>query len=243
MTEQWKQIPSLPSYEASDRGNIRSRKGLSCRAIKPAVGGRGGGYYRFRPSVDGIKSNRMVHHVVIEAFVGPRPVGLHVAHLDGNSLNNDLSNLAYVTQSENEAHKVVHRTRPIGEGHYRHKLSADQVAEIRRSYVPRSPENSAAALARRFGVAKGTIQRLLRRASWDLAGSPEYAGTAPGVRYGQKLSEADVLAICRSDEKLQVLADRYGVSISHLSNLRNGRPRARKTAPEAARRERLGIWR
>ena len=42
-------------------------------------------------------STQYVHHVVAEAFLGPRPCGLVVRHMDGDRENNAASNLAYVT--------------------------------------------------------------------------------------------------------------------------------------------------
>ncbi|NIH98089.1 hypothetical protein FHU31_005095 [Mycolicibacterium fluoranthenivorans] len=56
-----------------------------------------------------------VHHLVLLAFVGPRPPGLHALHCDDDPLNNHLSNLRYGTPSENQ-HDRFHRntTQPIG---------------------------------------------------------------------------------------------------------------------------------
>ena len=42
-----------------------------------------------------------VHKLVAEYFIGPRPEGLVIDHIDGNYLNNRVDNLRYVTRSEN----------------------------------------------------------------------------------------------------------------------------------------------
>ena len=42
-----------------------------------------------------------VHDLVLFFFAGPKPKGMWVDHLDRNSQNNNLSNLRYVTPSEN----------------------------------------------------------------------------------------------------------------------------------------------
>lgn len=42
-----------------------------------------------------------VHHLVLAAFVGPRPRGRDVCHRDGCGSNNALRNLYYGTRSEN----------------------------------------------------------------------------------------------------------------------------------------------
>jgi hypothetical protein len=46
----------------------------------------------------------------MEAFVGLRPKGLETRHLDGDPSNNQLSNLAYGTSSENHLDMVRHGT-------------------------------------------------------------------------------------------------------------------------------------
>lgn len=42
-----------------------------------------------------------VHNLVAEAFIGDRPDGYVIDHIDGNYLNNNVDNLRYVTQLEN----------------------------------------------------------------------------------------------------------------------------------------------
>lgn len=53
---------------------------------------------------------RSVHSLVAEAFLGPRPEGQEVRHLDGNGMNNDVSNLVYGTRQQNQRDRVEHGT-------------------------------------------------------------------------------------------------------------------------------------
>lgn len=57
----------------------------------------------------GGRACRFVHRLVLEAFVGPCPPGMQCRHLDGNSLNNRLSNLCWGTPKENLDDAVRHR--------------------------------------------------------------------------------------------------------------------------------------
>jgi hypothetical protein len=102
-TERWLTIPGFPDYEVSDLGNIRSWKWGRPKAIKASP--MGIGYMHFAPFEGGARHLRLVHLVVLLAFVGPRPQGMHGCHWDGDLTNNALRNLRYGTPTENEADK------------------------------------------------------------------------------------------------------------------------------------------
>lgn len=67
-------------------------------------------FLKLKPSGDGycqcllgMKFTK-AHIAVAHAFLGPRPEGKEVNHIDGNKSNNHFSNLEYVTHSENIKH-------------------------------------------------------------------------------------------------------------------------------------------
>lgn len=45
--------------------------------------------------------NYLVHSIVAEAFLGERPNGMEIDHIDRNRTNNDVKNLRYVSRIEN----------------------------------------------------------------------------------------------------------------------------------------------
>ena len=121
---QWKSIPGYEgSYEASDDGQVRSVETY-------ARIGRGEGYVRrFHSRVrslhtdkagykrvtlksNSVTRNHLVHHLVLEAFVGPKPTGKECRHLNGNPADNRLENLQWGTSSENSYDVVRHGHHP-----------------------------------------------------------------------------------------------------------------------------------
>lgn len=106
-----------------------------------------------------------IHRLVAETFI-PNPHNKpQVNHKDGNKLNNYVSNLEWVTRSENSQHAV--RTGLLlptsGEKHGRSKLTEKQVLEIRK--VEPSYSNSKP-LAKKFKVSEATIYDIWTYRSW-----------------------------------------------------------------------------
>lgn len=103
-TETWRPIPSLPGYEASDLGRIRSYRRQAPHILSTPVGALG--YPVISPHGTPIR----VHSLILEAFEGPRPEGLVTRHIDGDKTNNRLSNLKRGTSQENIADAIGHGT-------------------------------------------------------------------------------------------------------------------------------------
>lgn len=71
-----------------------------------------GGFLSMQMTVDGyprykINNNyHSVHSLVAQQFIGNKPHGYVTNHIDGNKMNNDPSNLEYVTPAENIRHSI-----------------------------------------------------------------------------------------------------------------------------------------
>jgi len=113
---------------------------------------------------DGKDKTYAVHRLVLFAFVGPPPSGLEGCHYDGNHKNNQLGNLRWDTPKANEADKKRHGTDNTGERNPSAKLTESDVREIRALYAEK--KFSMNGLARKYGVALGTIAPLLHRQTW-----------------------------------------------------------------------------
>jgi hypothetical protein len=126
------------------------------------------GYRRVHVRAEGRYRHVPVHTLVCLAFHGPRPTPEHqAAHGDGRRPNNDAGNLRWATPAEQYDDRRRHGTAaPTGEANWSAKLTDAQAAEIRAAYRPRSRAASYPALARRYGVSKFLIYRVVRRGGY-----------------------------------------------------------------------------
>lgn len=68
------------------------------------------GYLRVNLFRENIGATCYIHQLMMEAFVGPAPLGLLIRHLNGDQSDNRLPNLCYGTDSENQLDTVRHGT-------------------------------------------------------------------------------------------------------------------------------------
>lgn len=100
MEEVWKDFVDISGYEISTCGNARNKK--TGHILRQATSGRG--YRYIVPYVNGKHITKYIHKSMGEAFI-PNPENKpRVNHKDGNKLNNVISNLEWVTYSENNKH-------------------------------------------------------------------------------------------------------------------------------------------
>jgi hypothetical protein len=123
---------------------------------------RASGYYSVNLHREGKKTARYIHHLVLETFVGPRPLGMICRHLDGDPSHNHARNLRWGTYAENEGDKLRHGTRARGSA-ARSKLREEQVLEIRRK---RSEGVLVRHLAAHHGVSHQTIRAVVSGETW-----------------------------------------------------------------------------
>jgi NUMOD4 motif/HNH endonuclease len=139
-SEKWRPVVGFDGYDVSNMGRVRSRRftggEVAPRMLTPS---------RLAPSgylrvflTRGRRVPRYVHHLVLEAFVGPSPCeGADGTHQNDNPSDNRLANLAWETKPKN-----------------RGVLSVEAVANIRQRVAAGERQ---VALAREYGVTKASI--------------------------------------------------------------------------------------
>ena len=161
MEEEWRTIPGLPDYSASNKGRIRRDTAKYRTKAKPGMiieGSRNLGYI-FLMCPD--RKYRSFHRLVALTFLGPPPSPKSVVcHYDGVRDNNAVENLRWATQADNMADRKRHGTSNQGEASGRAKLTTKQALDILKS------TDKPKVLAERYGVKVATIYSIRQRRSW-----------------------------------------------------------------------------
>lgn len=171
-TEEWRPVTGYESiYSVSSLGRVRREKTATNthagRLLKQRLNRYG--YPKTCLSAHSEQVEFTVHTLVAAAFIGPRPHGLQINHIDGDKANNRPANLEYVTPLENSSHAAKIGLYPLGERNGRAKLNEWQVRVIKR--LP--PSMSQRKIARLFGVERKAVGRIRKGENWCHIATPD----------------------------------------------------------------------
>lgn len=116
-TEQWKPVEInngvfSTRYEVSSLGRVRANPASKIKGSKPGrilfIGTDNSGYKQVSLH-HGAKRKTTIklHRLVAEAFLGERPVGFTVNHINGNKADNCSSNLEWLSNKDNCRHAII----------------------------------------------------------------------------------------------------------------------------------------
>ena len=155
--EIWKPVVGYEGiYTVSSFGRVKRVRGTQAGRMRK-LRQHPSGHMDVNLCKEGIQKNHKVHHLVLAAFVGPRPKDKETRHLDGRPDNNRLANLKYGTRSENQVDLVYHG------GHSRMKLTVDDVVAIRDA---RENGETYASIASRYGLHERAPYGICHGKSW-----------------------------------------------------------------------------
>lgn len=172
----WSPVPGYEGiYEVSDTGLVRSLDRTICNVngVKRFISGKlttlntdDNG----RITVHLWKNNKSktfrTYELVLLAFIGDKPIGHQVCHIDGNKLNNCLSNLKYGTPKENIHDKKSHGTFYPRRGKH---LTAKDVIEIRKR-VTGFKFSQIKHLAEEYNISSGALKNIFYGYTWKNLG-------------------------------------------------------------------------
>jgi hypothetical protein len=169
--ETWRPVVGWENhYSVSDHGRVRREQPgphtYVGRLLRPSRTKRG--YLAVRlccpGSVEEKRVSPYVHRLVLAAFRGTCPEGYEANHIDADRANNDLSNLEYVTKSQNTRHMYVLGRRCLrGENGPNAHLTTAAARTIRRLRGVVLGKD----LAARFGVSPSQVSNIQLGRAWQ----------------------------------------------------------------------------
>lgn len=160
--EVFKAVPGFPGYVVSNLGKVKSlaRKDTIGRPIKEKLlkpGKNSRGYMCVVLRRRGASHTKTVHTLVATAFLGPRPEGFQVNHIDEDKRNNRLDNLEYVTPKENTNHGT--RNKRAGQSLANHRRLSRAVLQMQTNGARVTEYPSVREAARVTGIKQSGITR------------------------------------------------------------------------------------
>lgn len=157
-----KHVVGFEGYLVDEHGNVFRYKAGKLRLRKASNRGAARRLYPFVHLVkDGVCHPKLISHIVLEAFVGPKPsADMQALHRDDNQFNNCVSNLYWGTRSQNAIDKVR-----LGKcvGHVNQKLTCAAVRELRARLAGGERGRD---LAKAYGLAESTVSQIKSRKLW-----------------------------------------------------------------------------
>lgn len=144
--ELFRTIQEFPDYQISNLGNIKNKKGQLL-----VIGRRksNSGYVQIRLYKEGKYHYRYIHRLVALTFI-PNPSNYRtVNHVDGNKLNNTITNLEWTSDETQQRHAFLLSLKPSGKS-----FTKEQLFEIYKMFFleKRTPREISDILNRPFGT-------------------------------------------------------------------------------------------
>jgi hypothetical protein len=172
---EYRDVSEFPGYRVGSDGSVWTRwerfypRGISRAGVRYVLGEHWKplkarpinkyGYLEVQLYKDGLRYHRLVHRLVLEAFIGLCPEGMECRHLDGKPGNCWLDNLAWATPKVNQGDRPRHGTDVRGEKHGIAAVTNQQAVEIRR--MAETCKNKSL-IARRFHTTRYVVAGILR---------------------------------------------------------------------------------
>ena len=178
MIEEWRPVVGYEGlYEVSNHGNVRSCDRVDCdgrhRRGTTMKQHEACGYMRVGLRKNGVQRKYLVHRLVAQAFVSGYRDGMEVNHIDENPLNNLVTNLEWVTSTENKNHGT--RTERVSEKLKETSKDCKPVVMMLESGEEIQEFVSLTEAGKQLGIHRSAIARAIKR-----------GGTASGYRWKYK---------------------------------------------------------
>lgn len=166
--EIWKDIGKFEPYQASNLGRIRNKKTGRIRKqhnLKIKLKYGDAIYRGISIQVNKKPVHKSSHTLIALAFFGKRPKGKEVNHKDSDGTNNKITNLEYVTHSENMLHgyRYGRKIKCKGELHPLSKFKENQIKKIRKLAQTKTQKE----IAFLYKVDPSTVSYIISKKTWS----------------------------------------------------------------------------
>lgn len=169
--EIWKNIDGYEGlYQVSSLGNVKSLERHRENSVKLTPGRilkgilNDKGYYSVRLYKNKKPNFHSVSRLVAQTFIRNPKNKPEVNHISGNTKDNSVTNLEWVTHAENMEHAVNTGLMPKGEQNARSKIKECDVKNIREMYAKGGI--STRALSEKFNIGKTAIWQIVTNQTW-----------------------------------------------------------------------------
>jgi hypothetical protein len=176
VVEEWRPVVGYEGwYEVSNLGRVRRVRPESATWAGRILASSpdSWGYPKVQLHKEGRPATRQVHCLVAAAFLGPRPEGMEVNHINGRKHDPSLKELEYTTPSGNTMHALAAGLRvPLrGEQNAKARLNDGQVLEIDQMLRRGVRHKDIAPL---FGISTNTVKWIGNGETWShVTGRPK----------------------------------------------------------------------
>lgn len=175
--EEWRNILDFNGYQVSNIGRVRSmdrfcgnRHGvIHGKLLKPFINRRG--YLEVNLYKNSKCTAKIIHRLVAKAFIPNNFNKPQVNHIDGNKLNNKVSNLEWMSNSENQLHAYKLGLQPsrAGENNNKAKITDKDVNLLKQLY---NSGMSIIEVSNSSNINMSIIRQIIYGRTWKLNTTP-----------------------------------------------------------------------
>jgi hypothetical protein len=164
------------------------------------------GYAHVQLHKDSKAKMMRVHRLVAMSFLSNEQNKPHVNHIDGNKLNNHVSNLEWCTPSENE----IHKHRVLNKTVRKYVLCPEQLQKLIKLRISGKRLNE---LSEIFNIPSCSLHNILKRNKIQTG----YKGMFNGRSKLNDIDRNNIASYYLSGITIKELAEKYNVSITTIS--------------------------